>query len=161
MSDERKADTDRTFLAAEVRMEGKPTQVFSAFGEAAPTVAPRHGAAAHETRGVLSRFQGFEPGEDTSSRSTELCKSNPAAYATAAERMLMAIGEPEMIDTRNDPRLSRIFSNKVIKPIRVHRFHGMEETIEQIVAYFKHAGQALEERKQILSLARPRRRARR
>ena len=38
-------------------MEGKPTQVFSAFGEAAPTVAPRHGAAAHETRGVLSRFQ--------------------------------------------------------------------------------------------------------
>ncbi|MCG1048778.1 hypothetical protein KQH58_16040, partial [Mycetohabitans sp. B6] len=37
--------------------------------------------------------------------------NNPAAYATAGERMLMAIGEPEHVDTRNDPRLSRIFAN--------------------------------------------------
>ena len=29
--------------------------------------------------------------------------------------MLKAIGEPQMLDTRNDPRLSRIFQNKVIK----------------------------------------------
>ena len=43
------------------------------------------------------------------------CKRNPLAYATAAERMLKAIGEPKTIDTRNDPRLSRIFANKVIK----------------------------------------------
>ena len=43
------------------------------------------------------------------------CKRNPLAYATAAERMLKAIGEPQMVDTRNDPRLSRIFANKVIK----------------------------------------------
>jgi serine protein kinase len=160
MSDERKADTDRTFLAAEVRMEGKPTQVFSAFGEAAPSVAPRHGASAHETRGVLSRFQArFESRmeeEYSLPEYLELCKSNPAAYATAAERMLMAIGEPEMIDTRNDPRLSRIFSNKVLKVYPAFKdFYGMEETIEQIVAYFKHAAQALEERKQILYLLGP------
>ena len=141
-------------------MEGKPTQVFSAFGEAAPTVAPRHGASAHETRGVLSRFQArFESRMEEEYSLTEyleLCKSNPAAYATAAERMLMAIGEPEMIDTRNDPRLSRIFSNKVIKVYPAFKdFYGMEETIEQIVAYFKHAAQALEERKQILYLLGP------
>ncbi|MBW8760600.1 MAG: PrkA family serine protein kinase, partial [Burkholderiales bacterium] len=37
------------------------------------------------------------------------CKRNPLAYATAAERMLKAIGEPQSIDTRNDPRLSRLF----------------------------------------------------
>ena len=41
----------------------------------------------------------------------EICKNDPAAYATAAERMLLAIGEPEFIDTSRDPRLSRIFSN--------------------------------------------------
>ena len=35
----------------------------------------------------------------------ELCKRDPAAYATAAERMLAGIGEPELVDTRNDPRL--------------------------------------------------------
>jgi hypothetical protein len=43
------------------------------------------------------------------------CRRNPLAYATAAERMLKAIGEPTSIDTRNEPRLSRIFQNKVIK----------------------------------------------
>ena len=43
------------------------------------------------------------------------CKRNPLAYATAAERMLRAIGEPTTVDTRNDPRLSRLFANKVIK----------------------------------------------
>ena len=40
------------------------------------------------------------------------CKRNPLAYATAAERMLKAIGEPQMIDTRNDTRLSRIVANR-------------------------------------------------
>ena len=42
------------------------------------------------------------------------CKRDPMAYATSAQRMLAAIGEPEMVDTRNDPRLSRLFANKVI-----------------------------------------------
>jgi len=43
------------------------------------------------------------------------CKRNPLAYATAAERMLRAIGEPTTVDTRNDPRLSRLFANKVFE----------------------------------------------
>ena len=34
------------------------------------------------------------------------CKRNPMAFASAAERMLKAIGAPQMVDTRNDPRLS-------------------------------------------------------
>ena len=42
-----------------------------------------------------------------------LCKQEPAAYATAAERLLLAIGEPEFVDTSKDSRLSRIFSNKI------------------------------------------------
>lgn len=86
----------------------------------------------------------------------ELCKQDPLAFATPAERLLKAIGEPELIDTRLDPRLSRIFSNKVIK--RYHSFldfYGMEEAIEQIVSFLKHAGQGLEEKKQILYLLGP------
>jgi len=35
------------------------------------------------------------------------CKRDPIAYATAAERMLKAIGDPKTVDTRNDQRLSR------------------------------------------------------
>ena len=86
----------------------------------------------------------------------ELCKTDPTAYATAAERLLMAIGEPEFVDTAKDPRLSRIFSNKVIKRYPAFNdFYGMEEAIEQIVSFFRHASQGLEERKQILYLLGP------
>ncbi|QBC45169.1 PrkA family serine protein kinase [Iodobacter fluviatilis] len=86
----------------------------------------------------------------------ELCKHDPVAYATAAERMLMAIGEPELIDTRLDSGLSRIFQNKVIRIYPAFReFYGMEEVIEQVVAYFRHAAQGLEEKKQILYLLGP------
>ena len=83
-------------------------------------------------------------------------KAISRVYATAAERMLAGIGEPELVDTRNDPRLARIFSNRVIKRYPAFReFYGMEDAIEQIVAFFKHAAQGLEEKKQILYLLGP------
>ncbi len=86
----------------------------------------------------------------------ELCRREPASYATAAERMLAGIGEPEPVDTRNDPHLGRIFGNRVIRRYPAFReFYGMEDAIEQIVAFFKHAAQGLEERKQILYLLGP------
>jgi serine protein kinase len=85
-----------------------------------------------------------------------LCKKDRLTYASAAERMLAAIGEPTLVDTRNDTRLSRIFANKVIKIYPAFReFYGMEEVIEQVVSYFRHAAQGLEERKQILYLLGP------
>ena len=84
------------------------------------------------------------------------CKRQPMAYATAAERMLAAIGEPELVDTRNDPRMSRLFANKVIKRYPAFsEFYGMEDAIEQVVSFFRHAAQGLEERKQILYLLGP------
>jgi serine protein kinase len=86
----------------------------------------------------------------------EICRREPVAYATASERMLRAIGEPELVDTRNDPRLSRLFANKVIKRYPAFaEFYGMEEAIEQVVSYFRHAAQGLEEKKQILYLLGP------
>ncbi len=86
----------------------------------------------------------------------DLCKKDPSVYASAAERLLMSIGEPEMVDTAKDPRLSRIFSNKIMKRYKAFEdFYGMEEAIEQIVSYFRHAAQGLEEKKQILYLLGP------
>ncbi len=86
----------------------------------------------------------------------ELCKQDSSVYATAAERMLAAIGEPEVVDTSRDLRLSRIFMNKVIKRYPAFsEFYGMEEAVENIVSYFRHAAQGLEERKQILYLLGP------
>ena len=85
-----------------------------------------------------------------------LCKDNPMVYATASERMLAAIGEPELVDTAQEPQLSRIFSNKMISRYPAfEEFYGMEDAIEQIVSYFKHAAQGLEEKKQILYLLGP------
>ena len=85
-----------------------------------------------------------------------LCKEDKLAYATAAERMLDAIGEPEVVDTSSDPRLSRIFLNRTIKVYPAFKdFYGMEEAIERLVAYFRHSSQGLEEKKQVLYLLGP------
>jgi serine protein kinase len=86
----------------------------------------------------------------------ELCKSDPTAYMTAPQRMLKAIGEPVELDTSKDPRLSRIFMNSKIRYYPTFaEFYGMEKAIDDTVAYFKHAAQGLEEKKQILYLLGP------
>ncbi|WP_317930387.1 PrkA family serine protein kinase [Halioxenophilus sp. WMMB6] len=102
------------------------------------------------------RYTATQEEELTIQEYLDLCKSDPSVYATAAERMLMAIGDPELVDTSLDTRLSRIFSNKIIKRYKAfEEFYGMEEAIEQIVSFFKHAAQGLEEKKQILYLLGP------
>ena len=85
-----------------------------------------------------------------------LAKEDRMAYASAPERMLSAIGEPEVVDTSADQRLGRLFSQRKISiyPAFKH-FYGMEEAVEQIVSYYKHAAQGLEEAKQILYLLGP------
>jgi serine protein kinase len=104
----------------------------------------------------LQRYKGTEEEVLSLQEYLQLCRSEPATYANAAERLLMAIGEPQLIDTRDDPRLSRIFQNKMLRLYPAfEEFFGMEETIEQIVSYLKHAAQGLEERKQILYLLGP------
>ncbi len=106
--------------------------------------------------GYKTRYTAAQDEDLSLEQYLELCKSNPETYAAAAERMLAAIGEPEAVDTRNDPRLSRIFGNRVIKRYPAfEEFYGMEDAIAQIVAFFRHAAQGLEERKQILYLLGP------
>jgi serine protein kinase len=86
----------------------------------------------------------------------EACRDNPLMYANGSERLLAAMGEPELIDTSKDTRLGRIFLNRTIRTYPAFAgFFGMEETIERIVAFFRHAAQGLEERKQILYLLGP------
>jgi len=84
------------------------------------------------------------------------CRDDSSMYATAAERMIAAIGEAKLIDTAKDERLGRIFLNRTIKVYPAFQdFFGMEDTIERIVGYFRYAAQGLEERKQILYLLGP------
>lgn len=86
----------------------------------------------------------------------EGCRDNPLMYAGPAERMLDALGEPEFVDTSTDERLGRIFQNRTIKRYPYFTdFYGMEDTVERIVGFLRHAAQGLEERKQILYLLGP------
>ena len=102
------------------------------------------------------RYKSKEQEEMSLQEYLQRCKEDPSAYANASERMLMAIGEPEIIDTSKDSRMSRIFSNKLIKRYKgFEEFYGMEDAIQQIVSYFRHAAQGLEEKKQILYLLGP------
>ena len=86
----------------------------------------------------------------------EACRDDASYYASAAERMIVAIGEPKIVDTSKDQRLGRIFLNRTIKLYpSMTGFYGMEDTIQRVVSFFQHAAQGLEERKQILYLLGP------
>ena len=103
-----------------------------------------------------TRYEDTEQEEYSLKEYLEISKEDPIAYANAAQRLLLAIGEPELVETSKDARLSRIFSNKIIKMYPVFDdFYGMEECIEQMVSFFRHAAQGLEEKKQILYLLGP------
>jgi serine protein kinase len=102
------------------------------------------------------KFEGRREVEMSLSEYLDGCRDDASMYASAAERMLEAIGEAQTIDTAKDARLGRVFMNRTIKVYPAfHDFFGMEETIERIVGFFRHAAQGLEERKQILYLLGP------
>src|SRR5260370_34972338 len=84
------------------------------------------------------------------------CRGSQIAYSKGAERVLAVFGERQMTDTAKDPCLGRIFLNRTVRVYPAFAgFHGMEETIERIVGFSRHAAQGLEERKQILYLLGP------
>lgn len=86
----------------------------------------------------------------------EECKKDSFAYASPAERLLQVIGEPKILDTKTDPVLSRIFSNRRVKLYeKFNDFYGIEEVIENIVSFLRFNSQNLEESKSILYLLGP------
>ncbi|MCK5896910.1 MAG: hypothetical protein KAG20_08895, partial [Cocleimonas sp.] len=103
-----------------------------------------------------ARYETHKEEEFSLTDYLDLCREDPSVYASATERMLAAIGEPTVIDTSRDTTLSRIFSNKKIKTYPAFEdFFGMEDCIEQIVSFYRHAAQGLEESKQVLYLLGP------
>lgn len=110
-----------------------------------------------------SIFQSFrEQFQSTESQTTsltdylELCRTDRSAYAGIAERMMDAIGEPIRVDTSKDSRLSRLYGNRIIQTYAPFAdFYGVESVVEQIVNYFRHNAQGLEESRQLLYLLGP------
>jgi serine protein kinase len=129
-----------------------------AFAQSVSMEAPRPGAG--KSAEIFSLFSSAYARERREAMSLtdflDGCRDNPGMTASAAERMIAAIGEPVVVDTAKDPRLGRIFLNRTIKLYpSLSGFFGMEETIQRVVSYFQHAAQGLEERKQILYLLGP------
>ena len=98
-----------------------------------------------------NRYVTRQPEEYSLVDYLELCKDDHMAFASFPERQLHAIGEPVIIDTRQDEKMSRLFQNRKIKIYPAFAdFYGMEDVIDNIVAYFRHAAQGFEEANQIL-----------
>lgn len=107
-------------------------------------------------RTYAQRFESRKETEMSVQDFLKGCRDDPMRYASAHERLLHAIGEPTTIDTAKDQRLGRIFMNRTIRVYPAFaEFYGMEDTIERIVSFLRHAAQGLEERKQILYLLGP------
>ena len=118
--------------------------------------APMHMADDDLFAAYARSFETHREAELTLAEYLQACRDNPITYATATERLLAAIGEPEMVDTAKDARLGRIFMNRTMRVYpSFSEFYGMEETIERIVGFLRHAAQGLEERKQIMYLLGP------
>ena len=66
--------------------------------------------ACHEyiTITIDQRYEAAKDEEFTLQEFLTICRQDRSAYANAAERLLMAIGEPVMVDTALEPRLSRL-----------------------------------------------------
>lgn len=111
----------------------------------------------------LSLFDSFQAGykatqevEMSMEEYLELCKKDKSAYANPWERLLKAIGEPQIIDYSKDPKLRNVFENMPMPRYPgFSDFYGIEEAAHQIVSFVRSAAQGGEESKQILYLLGP------
>jgi len=87
----------------------------------------------------------------------ELAKTDPGTYATPAQRLRKAIGEPVIIDTssRRDG-MNLIFGGDTVAYYPAFKdFFGMEEEIDKIVSFIDAAAKGNQQKKQILYLRGP------
>lgn len=126
-------------------------------GNAAPV---KKGLKLNTTSSLFNEFKAsYESSVATTLSLTdylELCRADAMAYALPAERMLKAIGEPTIVESKADARLLRLFGNRSVAYFAPFaEFYGMEGVIQDIVSYYRHAAQGLEEKKQVLYLLGP------
>ena len=104
----------------------------------------------------LQDYQGSQEIEMSMEEYLEDCKTTPDLYANPWERLLKAIGEPEIIDYRKETNLRTVFENLPMPRYPgLKDFYGMEEAGKQIVSFIRSAAQGGEESKQILYLLGP------
>ena len=79
--------------------------------------SPNKGDTMNIFQNYASRYERTREEEYLLQEYLEICKRDRLAYASAAERMLAAIGEPELLDTCVDPAIAGYFPIKSSKSI--------------------------------------------
>ncbi|OIN85175.1 MAG: hypothetical protein AUJ12_09935 [Alphaproteobacteria bacterium CG1_02_46_17] len=82
----------------------------------------------------------------------ELAKTDPGTYATPAQRLRKAIGEPEIIDTsaRRDG-MNLIFGGDTVARYPAFKdFFGMEKEIDKVVSFIDSAAKGNQQKRQIM-----------
>ncbi len=87
----------------------------------------------------------------------EECKTNKDMYLNVAERLLKAIGDPVIINTKDDPVLGRLYNNTKLKtyPSISQNYLGQYGVIADVVSFLRNSARGLEASKQILYLLGP------
>ena len=100
------------------------------------------------------RYEAAKDEEFTLQEFLTICRQDRSAYANAAERLLMAIGEPVMVDTALEPRLS-VFQTGLSHAIRHLKSFTVWKTPLSRSFPTSSMPPGLEEKKQILYLLGP------
>ena len=87
----------------------------------------------------------------------EEAKANPRMYQSSHAAMVEAFGKPKMLATREDPRLSRIYENRILQVFEPfeEEFFGMYDIIQNIYGYLLSGSQGLDAVHKILYLLGP------
>lgn len=111
---------------------------------------------------ILDEFSQFYGKRHTAKPMTiaeylEEAKTNPRMYQSSHAAMVEAFGKPKMLNTREDPRLSRIYENRVLQVFEPfeEEFFGMYDVIQSIYGYFLSGSQGLDAAHKILYLLGP------
>ena len=111
---------------------------------------------------IVEEFSQFYGERHTSKPITiaeyfEEVKGNPKMFQSSHAAMVEAFGKPKMLNTRDDPRLSRIYENRILKVFEPFEkeFFGMYDVIQNIYGYFLSGSQGLDAAHKILYLLGP------
>lgn len=99
--------------------------------------------------GILSKLKSTavqkEPVPMSVNDWLELCKTDNMAYANFSDRLIKAIGEPEIVDTKKSSTEERLVfgGKKVPRYDSFSEMYDSESVVNQVVTYIKNGGQGL------------------
>lgn len=102
-----------------------------------------------ESKNLLNRIKKKEENRKDETMSVDSwldeCKTNPAAYETAADRLLKALGEPEIVNTREESQQTSLVhgGKKIARYEPFADLYDAENTISKVATFIKNGGDGI------------------